>query len=197
MVPAEGYLTLSKNKIFGYKLASDTNAFVHTGFLLGLAYLSPGIIQKINEYYARGIKEYIIMGHSQGGAIAYLLTSYLHYLPAGVISGDVKFKTYYSAPPKPGNIFYAYDFEFITRWGWSYRVVNVLDWVPQMPFTVQTEFDLRADDPIPVVDSEIVARANYFASAIIGYMQKGVLETIDDARDGFIKVSRQGGLPVR
>jgi len=192
MVPAAGTLTLGKNNKFTYYLGNDTNAYVHTGFLLGLAYLAPSITKKINEYYLQGVKDYIIVGHSQGGAIAYLLTSYFYYLPIGVIPGDTKFKTYCSAPPKPGNIYYAYDFEFITRGGWAFRIVNVLDWVPQMPFSIQTEFDLNKNNPIPVVDSTIIENTNYFERVVVGYLQNSILGETDDARDMFIKYLGKG-----
>ena len=97
MVPAAGSLTAGKNNVFRYRLASDTNTYVHIGFLLGLAYLAPTIIQEINEYYNKGVKDFIIMGHSQGGAISYLLTSYLYYLDKGIIPDGIRFKTYSSA----------------------------------------------------------------------------------------------------
>ena len=66
MVPAKGSMIINKDYVFIYKLAEDHRAAVHAGWLIGLAYLSPTIVEKINEYYSRGIKNYIIMGHSQG-----------------------------------------------------------------------------------------------------------------------------------
>jgi len=192
MVPASGTITLGKNNRFSYCLANDTNAYIHTGFLLGLSYLAPSITQKVNEYYLNGIKDYIIMGHSQGGAIACLLTSYFYYLPFGTIPHDVKFKTYSSAPPKPGNIFYAYDFEFITRGGWAYRIVNVLDWVPQMPLTIQAEYDLNKNNPFPVVDSTIADNTNFFEGVVVGYLRNSIMGSVDDARDVFIKYLGEG-----
>jgi hypothetical protein len=167
-----------------YQLAADTNAYVHTGFLLGLAHLAPTIIEKINECYNKGYKNFIIMGHSQGGAIAFLLRSYLYHLVPGVIPGDVTFKTYSCAPPKPGNIFYAYDFEFINDGGWAYRIVNVVDWVPQFPITVQTRFDFSKSSPFEAFDtSGIFSSMNFLEKLIIGYAEKGMSDELDDARD--------------
>ncbi len=136
MVPSNGSIIINKDFVFIYKLADYPGSAVHAGWLNGLAYLSSSIVTKINEYYPRGIKNYLIIGHSQGGAIAYLLTSYLHYLDKERIPGDIKFKTYCSAAPKPGNLQYAYDFDFITRGGWELRVYNSEDWVPQTPISV-------------------------------------------------------------
>lgn len=152
MIPACGALQIDSNKIFRYKLANESNASVHVGWVVGLYYLIPSIIEKINEYYGKGIKEYLIMGHSQGASIAYLLRSYLYYTGKEKIPDDVQFKTYCSAAPKPGNLFYSYDFEFITRGGWAYRIANTQDWVPEMPFSIQTVDDMVKVNPFSEVD---------------------------------------------
>ncbi len=186
MVPAAGTLTAGKNNVFRYRLASDTNTYVHIGFLLGLAYLAPTIIQEINEYYNKGVKDFIIMGHSQGGAISYLLTSYLHYLDKGIIPDDIRFKTYSSAPPKPGNSYYAYDYEFITRGGWSYRIINELDWVPQMPFTVQTKFDFNKNGLFYSVDTAI-ADLGLMQKIVYALLKRSLIGDVDEARDVLIK----------
>lgn len=152
MIPACGALQIDSNKIFRYKLANESNASVHVGWVVGLYYLVPSIIEKINEYYGKGIKEYLIMGHSQGASIAYLLRSYLYYTGKEKIPDDIQFKTYCSAAPKPGNLFYSYDFEFITRGGWAYRIANTQDWVPEMPFSIQTVDDMVKVNPFSEVD---------------------------------------------
>lgn len=187
MVPATGFLVLGKNKFFSYTLAADSNAAVHTGFLIGLSAIAPQVVEKINEYYKNGIKNFILMGHSQGAAITYLLRSYLHYLPYGTIPDDITFKTYCSAPPKPGNMFYAYDFEYITRGGWSYAVSNIADWVPQMPFTVQTVFDFNKNNPFIVVDSTLEANLGLLPRIVFGMIERSMLGSLNDSRDVMIK----------
>jgi hypothetical protein len=147
MIPAIGSIYLNDSTTFNYKFALDPRAAVHLGWTLGIGYLSPSIVQKINEYYRKGVKEYIIMGHSQGGTLAFLLRSYLEYLDSSVIPKDIRFKTYCSAPPKPGNLFYAYDFDYINRGDWGLRVVNMIDWVPEIPFSIQTISDLNSPNP--------------------------------------------------
>lgn len=148
MVPAKGTLQLNDSTFFNYQLADNPAAMVHVGWTLGLAHLAPAIVQKIKEQYANGVKEFIIMGHSQGGALAFLTTSYLHYLQQNKeLPADVYFKTYCSAAPKPGNLFYAYDYDFITRNGWSYTIVNTKDWVPETPFTTQRIADFNQVNP--------------------------------------------------
>lgn len=144
MVPAVGVLHLSKTDSFSYHLADNPKAAVHVGWLLSTAYLSKTILSKIDSLYRSGIKDFIIMGHSQGGAITYLMTAYLYNLQQGhILPQDIRFKTYCSAGPKPGNLYFAYDYEKITNGGWAYNVVNTADWVPETPVTIQTLYDFN------------------------------------------------------
>lgn len=148
MVSAKGELHLEKNFDFKYNLSDDPKAAVHIGFLISTAYLSRDILPKIDSLYKTGINEFIIAGHSQGGAITYLLTSYLESLKSeNKIPADIRFKTCASAAPKPGNLYYAYQFESLTRGGWAYNVVSNVDWVPEVPLTVQTIHDFNPVNP--------------------------------------------------
>ncbi|HMT29591.1 MAG TPA: lipase family protein [Bacteroidia bacterium] len=148
MVPAKGSLQLEKNYKFNYELASDPKAAVHTGWLVATGMLVRDILPKIDSIYKAGTKNIIIMGHSQGGAIAYLLTSHLYNLRAkGILPADIVFKTYCSAAPKPGNLYYAYEYENTTAGGWAFNVVNASDWVPEMPVSVQTTNDYNSVNP--------------------------------------------------
>lgn len=147
MVPATGSIQVRGGDKFKYKLAEDADAAVHVGWLTGLATLEPTIVAKINEYYDKGVKEFILMGHSQGAAITFLLNSYLHYDISNKIPDDIHFKTYNSAAPKPGNLYYAYDYNFINRGGWAFRIVNTADWVPESPISVQTLKDFNEVNP--------------------------------------------------
>lgn len=148
MVPAKGELKLNDKDVFQYQLATDPKAAVHVGWLLSMAYLSKEIVPQINEQYQKGTKEFLIMGHSQGGAISYLLTSYLYNLQVNSqLPKDIRFKTYCSAAPKPGNLYYAYEYEAMTQAGWAYNVVNAVDWVPEMPISIQTLNDFNEVNP--------------------------------------------------
>ncbi len=148
MVPAQGVLTLSATDTFSYHLADDPRAAVHAGWLIGTAFLSRDIVRKIDSCYKKGNREFYITGHSQGGAISYLLTAYLHGLQEqNLLPPDIRFKTYCSAAPKPGNLYFAYEYEALTQDGWAYNVVNAADWVPQTPFSVQTTDDFTAVNP--------------------------------------------------
>lgn len=156
MVPATGTLQINDSTIFNYQLAADQKAHVHVGWLTGLAHLAPSITAQIKIAYQQGIHEFIIIGHSQGGALATLTRSYLFYLvQKGALPGDLLFKTYCSAAPKTGNLYYAYDFDFITRNGWGFTVVNAADWVPETLFSVQTLADFNPVNPFTNLGSVI------------------------------------------
>lgn len=156
MVPATGSIQLNDNTTFKYKLATDERAAVHVGWTIGLAYLGPDILKRIDSLIKKNnTNRFIIFGHSQGGALAYLTTSWLHYKrESGEIPANVSFTTYCSAPPKPGNMQYVYDFDFITRGGKAFAIVNAADWVPETPGTVQTFGDLNPGNPLS--DAEIL-----------------------------------------
>ncbi|UOQ99117.1 lipase family protein [Hymenobacter sp. 5317J-9] len=156
MLPAACELQLSATRKFVYRLASNPQAAVHAGWLLGLAFQAEGIVHKMDSCYRAGTRDFIVMGHSQGGAIAFLLTSHLRSLQAqGLLPADLRLKTYCSAGPKPGNLYYAYDYERATAGGWAVNVVNPADWVPEMPLSVQTPNDFSPVNPFVGVNAMI------------------------------------------
>lgn len=148
MLPATGELHLAPGRQFTYRLADNPQAAVHAGWLLGLAFLADEVVHQIDSCSRRGIYDFLLVGHSQGGGIAFLLTSYLRSLQRqGRLSAAIRFKTYCSAGPKPGNLFYAYAYEQATQGGWAINVVNPADWVPEVPLTVQTTGDFSPTNP--------------------------------------------------
>ena len=153
MIPASGSLHLNDSTVFNYKLASDEKAAVHVGWTTALAHLAPSIKEKLLQAYSDGTRSFLICGHSQGGALAFLTRSYLEYAPG--IPRDIQFKTYCSAAPKAGNIYYACDFDFISRGYWSHRIVNNADWVPETPITIQTVSDMNEVNPFMNIDKAL------------------------------------------
>ena len=154
MVPAKGSITLADDFNFNYELAQDKDAAVHIGFLIGTAFLGRDMVPKIDSIYHSGVKDFLIVGHSQGGAVAVLLSAYLYSLQdQGKLDSSISFKTYSSAGPKPGNLYFAYSFEHRTQKGWAFNVVNSADWVPESPFSIQTTEDFNASNPFNVADN--------------------------------------------
>ncbi|HMQ76398.1 MAG TPA: lipase family protein [Flavobacteriales bacterium] len=148
LVPAQGELDLDGGEPFRYTLSDDPAARVHLGWLIGLGHLQRTILPAIDSLYAAGTRQVILAGHSQGGAITYLLTAHLWQLRAsGRLPTDLVMKTYCSAAPKPGNLPFAYGYEATHREGWAMNVVNSADWVPEVPVTVQTVDDFNPVNP--------------------------------------------------
>lgn len=162
MVPAIGEIQLTDSTRFVYQLAADSAAHVHVGWLVALGHLAPTIVAQIKVAYALGIRECIITGHSQGGALATLTRSYIHYLTQkGELPRDMQYKTYASAAPKCGNTAYVYDFDYINRGGWAFTVINVADWVPETQFSVQTIHDFNRLSPFGQV-KPLLAKQKFF-----------------------------------
>ncbi|OLY91593.1 Heat shock protein HslJ [Cnuella takakiae] len=148
MVPAKGSLVLPGNTHFSYQLAPQQGAAVHMGWLIGMASMAGDMRSKIDSAYRAGTRNLLIVGHSQGGAIAYLLTAYLLQLQQlRQLPAYLRVKTYCSAAPKPGNTQFAYAYEAMTFGGWAFNVVNSADWVPESPFTIQTISDFNKQNP--------------------------------------------------
>ena len=176
MVPAKGELKLNDKEVFNYQLATNPKAAVHVGWLISTAYLSKEIVPKIKELYRKGTKDFLIIGHSQGGAISFLLTSYLYNLQQlDQLPKDIRFKTYCSAAPKPGNLYYAYEYESMTQGGWGYNVVNAADWVPEMPISIQTLKDFNNVNPFTNA-KEIIKKQKFPKNLVL----KHILRKLDN-----------------
>lgn len=182
MTPAKGELKISNTNTFKYELSDNKNAAVHTGYLLSTAFISKEMVPKIDSCYKAGIKNFIIMGHSQGGGISYLLTAHFYNLQSkGVLPADIRFKTYCSAAPKPGNLYFAYDYENKTQNGWAYNVVSAVDWVPQTPFSVEMPDDLPVVSPVAILEETIKKQSFFkrmFLNMVYGKLTNPSLKTV-------------------
>ncbi|MEX1189834.1 MAG: lipase family protein [Bacteroidia bacterium] len=147
MVPAKGKLQIN-GKTFDYQLANNPRAAVHVGWLLASTYLVDDMLPRIMKLYDEGSRDLILTGHSQGGAISYLITAMMYQAQkVGKFPADMRIKTYGSAAPKPGNLYFAYEYEALTYGGWAFNVVNAADWVPETPISIQTLNDFNTTNP--------------------------------------------------
>ncbi len=170
MIPATGKIQLNDSLCFDYHFADNPNAAVHVGWTLATGYLIRDIVEKIKQSYAKGKRDFIVFGHSQGAGIAYLVTSQLlYYKRTGVLPADIQLKTYCSAAPKPGNLYFAYDYETATQAGWSYSIINPLDWVPELPISIQTLTDFNATNPFKNA-KKMIRKLPFPKNLIMAYM---------------------------
>ncbi|WP_461096162.1 lipase family protein [Spirosoma luteolum] len=187
MVPAKGHIVLTNDYKFDYQLAEDPRAAVHVGWLIGTAFLAQDMRPRIDSCVKAGIQHFYIMGHSQGGAIAYLMTSHLRQLQrAGAIPTGVTFKTYCSAAPKPGNLQYASEYEALTAGGWGFNVVNAADWVPEMPVTIQTLDDFNPINPFAGAP-ELIRKQKFPKRLAMRYVFNQLARPARKARDNYRK----------
>ena len=148
MIPAQGKMKITEENTFEYQFSDDPKAAVHVGWTLSTGAIAETLVPKMDSLYSAGYRDFVVSGHSQGGAIAYLMTAHLHQLKqTGRWSDPIRIKTYASAAPKPGNLYFGYHYEFVTRGGWAFNVVNAADWVPETPFSIQTVNDFNVTNP--------------------------------------------------
>jgi len=156
MIPAKGEMKFRNDYTFNYCFSKDPKAYVHVGWTLATGALAESLLPKMEELTQEGYRDFIITGHSQGGAITYLMAAMLMEMnDAGVWGEKLRIKVYASAAPKPGNLFFAYDYENQTMGGWAFNVVNAADWVPQVPFSIQTVDDFSETNPFSDVSGFI------------------------------------------
>jgi len=153
MLPAQGVMRLNAAQTIAYKICADTLAAVHAGWLTGAVALSNDIFSHIRQFAESGQKEFYLVGHSQGGAIAFILNAWIRQkIHDGELPDDLVFKTYGSATPKPGNLNFAYDFELKNQGGWAYNILHPDDWVPETPSGVQQINDFNRQSPFGKID---------------------------------------------
>ncbi len=187
MVPATGSIQLSDSVNFEYKLADNPRAAVHVGWLIAMGTMAPDVVSQIKKNYKNGIRDFYLTGHSQGGGITFLLTAYLYQLQkAGQLPQDIRFKTYCTAGPKPGNLYFAYDYEYATRGGWAFNVANSIDWVPEVPFSIQTVNDFNKLNPFTNVD-EAFKNMKFPMSFILKRVYKKLSKHPEKAKNNFQK----------
>lgn len=187
MLPAKGRIILPDNYVFKYELSENPKAAVHSGWLISTAYLSREIIPKIDSCYNNGISDFIITGHSQGGGISYLLTAHLLKLrEKGKIASNIRFKTYSTAAPKPGNLYFAYDYESQTPEGMAFNIINSSDWVPEVPVSIQTLDDFNNINPFNDI-SALTENSGLFEKLKLKYTYNRLKKIPCKARKNYIK----------
>jgi hypothetical protein len=190
MVPARGSLKLTDDYTFHYNFAKRENALVHIGWTVGTGFLAKEYMPVLETLLARGLSQVIVTGHSQGGALSFLCTSHLYYMLKEKYPNMV-LKTYASAAPKPGNLYYAYDLEHITGNGFAYRIVNADDWVPETPISVQGIGDFNGVNPISGA-SETIKQQKFPDRLVLNHIYNKMRKGSDKAAKRYRKYLGNG-----
>ncbi|MCB0791254.1 MAG: lipase family protein [Flavobacteriales bacterium] len=135
MIPARGTIAID-GRMFDYDLADDTAAAVHAGYTLGIGFLADDVVDELIKLREKGVRDILITGHSQGGALALLMRAYLERLSTTRLPGGMRFKTYAFANPMVGNTAFAAEYErsYVAD-GSSFSIVNPKDPVTKMPLS--------------------------------------------------------------
>ena len=144
MIPAKGTIIISGVE-HQYKFAEDDSAAVHSGYAYAIACLSKDLLGQIKRLNQEGIYRIYITGHSQGGALAQLLTAYLRY-HEGISSRNV-FKTYAFASPMAGDVDFANEYAKAHA-GMSYNIINPADKIPKFPLSYNDSTLLTKEEVI-------------------------------------------------
>ncbi len=133
MIPAKGIIEVNGEK-WRYAFARDTTATVHSGYALGIAFMRKDILAQIAKLNTKNIFDFVITGHSQGGALANMLRAYLENLTTQQLSKKNRFKTYAFAAPMTGSKKFAteYNARYAAN-GSSFNMVIANDPVPLFP----------------------------------------------------------------
>ncbi|HOK38316.1 MAG: lipase family protein [Bacteroidales bacterium] len=186
MVPAEGTIKISQNQTVHYKLSNDPNSTVHAGWLLGFAHLNPDIENKIDSCINIGYRNFLIIGHSQGGAIASLLTASILIKQQQGNYPECIFKTYCSAAPKPGNINFSREYAYLTKNSFAFNIINAADWVPETPFSIQRTTDFNMPNPISERNKSL-KNTSLIQKVYINFKYKSIEKSLQKSQKKFKK----------
>ena len=186
MVPATGRMVMTDGVEVSYDFSDHPRAAVHAGWTLGTLSMSRLLLPVLDSLYAAGHRDWVVSGHSQGGAIAYLTTALLKRKQAAGAWAGTRIKTYASAAPKPGNLYFAYSYEHLSGYGWHFSLVNAADWVPETPFSIQTLDDFNPTNPFKGAREQL--RKQPWPKDMVLLGMYGKLEgRLEDSRDTFEK----------
>jgi len=157
-VAARNGLAIGKTKLPA-TFAVLPRAEVHEGFAYGavsaLFYKKNGALSVVREMLPPG-STLILVGHSQGAAVAVLAHALLYYAQNPPDGGDpfsmkdrhYVLQSYTFAQPRPGNVQFALDFARITNGGaTSFALNNTIDPVTMVPTTHSFTVGAFEDSP--------------------------------------------------
>lgn len=179
MIPVEGEIRISF-ETFDYKFGKDTSSGVHSGYVLGLAYMHEDLISQVKQLNNQGIYNIYITGHSQGGALAILTRAYFHYLPITKISRKNNFKVYAFAQPMVGNKEFIAEYDrLFSNLEMSYAMINPADAVPRMPLSYNDSTLLRDNLIALISKDQEMDKSKFIKDGLISMFQNKLTGTVN------------------
>lgn len=140
MIPVKETIEINGEK-FKYQVGKDEDGAVHAGYTLALYYLKDDVLKQIKRLNKKGIRDILITGHSQGGALAQMTRAYLDYQSRFKVSKRNTFKVYAFANPMIGNAAFCQEYsEKFCASEMSFVIHNPKDFVPKMPVSYNDDF---------------------------------------------------------
>ncbi len=180
MIPAKGTIKVS-GEDFNYCFAKDSNAAVHAGYTLAIAYLANDILLHINLLNQSGIYDIILTGHSQGGSITNLMRIYLEYLPETKLSPLNRFRSYSFAAPMVGNKEFVAEYNSVICSNHnSFNIVNPEDPIPKFPLSYQEENLLADNIKDLILNGESFDLKKKIAESLMLMFEKDIINYMND-----------------
>ncbi len=180
MIPAKGTIRVSGEN-FNYCFAKDSNAAVHAGYALAIAYLSKDILLHINLLNQAGIYDIILTGHSQGGSITNLMRIYLEYLSENILSPLNRFRSYSYAAPMVGNKEFVAEYNSVICSNHnSFNIVNPEDPIPKFPLNYQEENLLADNIKNLILNGESFDLKKKITESLMLMFEKDIIDYMND-----------------
>lgn len=133
MIPASGQMQID-GAPYTYNFSNVSEAAVHSGFALAIVYMREALMEQIEQAHKAGMEQLIIIGHSQGGALANMLYAHIRNNQDKLGLSNIICKSYTFGAPMIGNKAFAASFNAkLSGQQQSYNIANKHDIVATLP----------------------------------------------------------------
>lgn len=178
-IPAKGELRI-EDKRYEYSFSDEHNAAVHSGYVLASYYLWEQITDFLAQNVLQDIEDIVLIGHSQGGALAQMFLASMDINPD---FQSYKLRNYSFGSPRIGNQAFTEDFnKRFASDKRSMRFVNSSDVVCNLPI-VNKNFSIKIKGFEAQIDLEAVNALLQFGKQFLSEKNRTkVDETIENTQ---------------